>query len=216
MVPGVYCGMGNLLHSLGIYALVFIVIFVVAFLYHWLRFLQPQSAGARYFQVKQYSEAAEAFQTVLKRRPPPGIEADTRRRLADTLDVLGRTEEAAAERERAGAVATKNINDPAGFMAQGDLLTHQGRYNDACPFFDRALSLTPSLPGGGRAHIMAKLALAHQQAGRSGEAIRWAEASLANGPDKNLRRMMESIAGVGYADQGDLEKRSTIINAPLS
>jgi len=143
---------------------------------------------------------------VLKRRPPPGIEADTRRRLADTLDVLGRAEEAAAEREQAGAVAMKNINDPMGLMAQGDLLTHQGRYDDACPFFDRALALTPSLPGGGRAHIMAKLALAHQQAGRSAESIRWTEASLANGPDKNIRRMMESIAGVGYADQGDLEK----------
>ena len=206
MVPGVSYRMGNPLHSLELYALVFFVIFVVAFLYPWLRFLQPQSAGARHFQAKRYSEAAEAFQTVLNHRPPPGIEADTRRRLADTLDVLGRSEEAAAERERASAAATKNINDPAGFMAQGDLLTHQGRYDDACPFFDRALALTPSLPGSGRAHIMAKLALAHQQAGRSGESIRWAEASLANGPDKNLRRMMESIAGVGYADQGDLEK----------
>ncbi len=45
MVPGVYCGMGNLLNPLGISALLFGAVFVVAFLYYWLWLLQPQSIG---------------------------------------------------------------------------------------------------------------------------------------------------------------------------
>jgi len=206
MVPGVYGGMGNMLHSLVITTLVFAVVFVAAFLYYWLWLLQPQSVGVRHFQAKRYAEAAEAFQTVLKRRPPPGIEADTRRRLADTLDILGRTEEAAAERERAGAVAMKAATDPMALTAQGDLLERQGRHDDACFCFEQALKSMPNLPGGGRALIMAKLALAHHQAGRSTETLRWAQKSLANGPDKTVKPLMHRMAGVALSDQGDLEQ----------
>jgi len=143
---------------------------------------------------------------VLKRRPPPGIEADTRRRLADTLDVLGRAEEAAAEREQAGAVAMKAATDPMALTAQGDLLERQGRHDDACFCFEQALKSMPNLPGGGRALIMAKLALAHHQAGRSTETLRWAQKSLANGPDKTVKPLMHRMAGVALSDQGDLEQ----------
>ena len=196
--------MGHLLHSLGFSVLLFVAVFVIGFLYQWVLFLRPQSLGVRHFQAKRYAEAADTFQQVLRRRPPSGIEADTRRRLADTLDILGRTEEAAAERERAGVVAMKNVGDPMSLMAQGDLLSHQGRHNDACPFFDRALSLTPAMPGSGRAHIMAKLALAHHHAGRSAETLRWAQASLDSGPDKTVRLLMHRMAGIAFSDQGEL------------
>lgn len=184
---------------------VFVAVFVSYFIYYLAWFQPPLGAGARHFQDKRYEEAARSFRLLLSRRPPAGMEADARRRLADTLDVLGRPDEAAAEREKAGNAAMKAAKDPTALAAQGDLLTHQGRHNEACPFFERAIAQTPNLPGGGRAHFMAKLALAHQQAGRSGEALHWARTSLASGPTKDIRRLMESIAGVASADQGDLE-----------
>ncbi len=204
--PAYHFVMGPLMHSLGFYALLLAAIFVVVFLYQWVFFFQPQSIGVRHFQAKRYAEAIEAFQLVLKRRPPSGIEADTRRRLADTLEILGRTEEASVERERAGAGAMKNLADPMSLMAQGDLLTQKGRHNEACQFFERAISLTPALPGSGRAHIMAKLALAHHHAGRSEETLRWAQASLANGPDKTVQTLMHRMAGIGFSDGGDLDQ----------
>jgi tetratricopeptide (TPR) repeat protein len=196
--------MGNLLHSLEVPALLFVAVFVVAFLYYWLWLLHPQSIGVRHFQEKRYPEAAEAFQKVLKRRPPPGIEADTRRRLADTLDVLGRAEEAAAERERASTVAMTAATDPMALIAQGDLLKRQHHYDEACMMYETALSLLPVMGASGRAQIMAKLTIAHYEAGRSVEALRWAKAALASSPAQDIRRMMESMAGVASADQGDL------------
>lgn len=61
--------------------------------------LGEMNAGARLFQEKRYAEAESRFQQLLTQRLPPSIEADTRRRLADTLDILGKSEEAALERE---------------------------------------------------------------------------------------------------------------------
>ncbi len=63
--------------------------------------LRQMNAGARLFQQKRYSEAEAHFRQLLTRRLAPGVEADMRRRFADTLDVLGKVEEAVAERERA-------------------------------------------------------------------------------------------------------------------
>ncbi len=170
-----------------------------------LRPLRQMNFGARLFQQKRYLEAAEAFRLLLTRRLSAGLEADTRRRLADTLDVLGETEEAATERDRAEACASGSRRDPLALTAQGDLLKHQHHYDEACKLYQDALSLLPALPTPGRAQIMAKLTIAHFEAGRSGEALKWAEASLANNPAKNIRRMMESMSGVASADQGDLE-----------
>ena len=188
------------------YALVFGVVFVVAFLYYWLWLLQPQSAGVRHFQEKRYPEAAETFQKVLRRRPPPGIEADTRRRLADTLEILGRPEEAAAEREHAAAVIARNPLDAMAQQAHGDLLKRNHRYDEACAAYSEALTKTSSLDGSGRAIIMAKLAIAHYEAARPSETVRWAQSALASQPNFVTRLSMERMNGVGYADQGDLEK----------
>lgn len=202
--------MGHLLRSLTLSALalsplVLLMVYVVAFLYQRLRFLRVQNLGAQHFGAKRYAEAAEAFQTVLRRRPPAGIEADTRRRLADTLDVLGRTEEAHAERDRAGATALRGGFDPMAMLAQGDLLERQGRHDEAGAYFEQALKRLPAMPGGGRATAMAKLALSHHHAGRSDQTLRYARAALANRPDKIVRLVMHKMAGVALSDMGDLE-----------
>ena len=198
--------MGNLLHSLGTSAIVLAVVFAASFLYYWLCFLKPQNEGAQHFQAKRYTEAAKSFRTVLKRRPPASIEADTRRRLADTLDVLGQTEEASIEREKASAAAMKAVTDPMALTAQGDLLERQGRHDEACFCYEEALKVMPTMLGGGRALIMAKLALAHHPAGRSAETLRWAQLSLTNGPDKTVRPLMHRMAGVALSDLGDLDQ----------
>ena len=140
--PTYNVGMGSPSNSLEIYALVFGVVFVVAFLYYWLWLLQPQSAGVRHFQGKRYTEAAETFQKLLRRRPPPGIEADTRRRLADTLEILGRSEEAAAEREHAAAVIARHPLDAMTQQAHGDLLKRKHEFDEACVAYSKALTKT--------------------------------------------------------------------------
>lgn len=197
--------MQPLLHSLALPLLVFVAVFVILFLYQWLWILQPQSVGVRHFQEKRYEEAAVSFQKVLKRRPSAGVEADTRRRLADTLDVLGRPEEAAAERERAEAVTARNPQDALALQAQGDLLKRKQKYDEACTSYAKALAKTPALDAPGRSLLMAKLATTHHDAGRPDETLKWAKAALQSSPPNDIRRAMESMAGVASADQGDLE-----------
>ena len=200
----------QLLHSPFAFLVLFLVLFLstlgIVALSQWLLFLRPLNIGAEHFRAKRYEEAASAFQTVLKRRPPPGIEADTRRRLADTFDVLGRGEDAAQERERAGSAALNAAKDPTALIAQGDLLRRQHCYDDACRMYENALGQMPTgIFPSARAQIMAKLTVAHFGAGRPTETLRWAKAALTSSPTKDIRRLMESMAGVAASDQGDLE-----------
>ena len=188
-----------------LYVIVSIAVGLCYFLYV-MAAVEKQKRAARLFQQKNYAEAAGSYQSLLRWPLPSGIEADTRRRLADTLDVLGRTEEAAQERERARAAAQKGTLDPAALETQGDLLKLKHQYDDACQMYHRALNLLPALAGTGRAHMMAKLALTHGEAGRPEEALKWAKMSLGGKPSKDIQRAMESIAGVACADQGNLEE----------
>lgn len=172
--------------------------------------------GETLFQEKRYAEAAEAFRHTLGQDQPAGREAETRRRLADTLDVLGQNAEAAEERVRADAVASSAPNDPQALVAWADLRKREGRYNDACGAYTQALSLMPAtrpslffiepLDDPARALVMAKLALAHHSGGRPDETIRWAEASLTAGAEPQTKLSMLRMAGVGSVDSGKLEQ----------
>ena len=170
--------------------------------------------GVRLFQAKRYPEAVAVFRLCLDRGLPPGVEADTRRRLADALDVLGQAAQAAAERVQASAVAAGNPDDPRALTAWADLRKREGRHDEACRAYARALRLMPR-PGRWlwdtmredapeRALVMAKLALAHHAAGRPGRTVLWAERSLANGPEPAVKLSMLRMAGVGHVDQGHL------------
>ena len=190
MVPGVYGGMDDL----------------------------TQADGIEFFQAKRYAEAAEAFRQLLAQSPSAGLEADTRRRLADTLASLGQTEDAAAERELAANIAENSTGDPMALMTKGDLLKRDHRYNEACAAYEQALRLLSSLPsepllppapppsGVSRSYLMAKLALAHYEAGRPAKTVIWAGASLANSPNTTICLMMHRMCGVGYSDLGDFVK----------
>ncbi len=166
-----------------------------------------QNIGVRLFQAGRYAEAAEAFRHFLAQRPSTGLEADTRRRLADTLDILGQAAEAAAERELIGGIAAGNGWDPIVLMAQGDLLKREQRNDEACATYEQALRLMPPFtPATARAYLMAKLAVAHYEASRPAKTVIWAGASLANQPDNLTRLIMHRMAGVGYSGIGDLEQ----------
>lgn len=96
-------------------------------------------------------------------------------------------------------------HNPMALATQGDLLKRQHRYNEACELFQRALNMMPPIASPGRAQIMAKLAMAHYGAGRSSETLKWAKTSLVNNPNQDIRILMEKMAGIASADQGDLE-----------
>ena len=177
-----------------------------------------QEVGIRLFLEKRYTEAVEAFRHLLAQPLPAGLEADTRRRLADTLASLGQVEEAAAERELATNIAEGGAEDPMALMTKGDLLKRDHRHDEACAAYDQALRLMPAVPmisaapptpGPSRAYLMAKLALAHYEASRPAKTIIWAGASLANYPDPTIRLIMHRMCGVGYSTLGDLEKAET-------
>ena len=195
-----------LLHSPFAVLLLFAAIFGIVFVYYLLWFFLPQSRGVKHYQEKRYEQAVASFQGVLKRRPPAGIEADTRRRLADTLDVLGRGDEAAQERERAEAAIARSPKDAMALQAQGDLLKRKYQYDEACEAYFQALTKMPAVDGAGRALVMAKLAHAHYEASRPADTVQWAKAALASRPDPVTRRAMERMSAVGYATQGDVEK----------
>jgi tetratricopeptide (TPR) repeat protein len=168
-----------------------------------------QETGIRFFQEKRYAEAAEAFRQLLAQPLPPGLEADTRRRLADTLASMGQAEESAEERELAGNIAGSSTGDPMALMTKGDLLKRDHRYDEACTAYEQALRLMQTLPPDAepsRAYLMAKLALAHYEASRPAKTVIWAGASLANGPNPTIRLIMHRMCGVGYSTLGELEK----------
>jgi tetratricopeptide (TPR) repeat protein len=165
-----------------------------------------QETGIKLFLEKRYTEAAEAFRQFLAQPLSAGLEADTRRRLADTLASLGQAEEAAAERELAGNIAESSTGDPMALMTKGDLLKRDHHYDEACATYEQALRLVPPQPSPGRALLMAKLALAHYDASRPAKTIIWAGASLANKPSAAIRLIMHRMAGVGYSAIGDLEQ----------
>lgn len=188
-----------------IYSLVVVPIFLLYLLHITLATIK-QNTGTRLFQQKKYVEAAAVYRTLLKRPLPSGMEADTRRRLADALDVLGETESAGQERERAGAIAKKGSGDPMALATQGDLLERKQQHDDACHVYTRALTLMPVIVPAERATLMAKLSSAHYNAGRPADALKWAEAALNSRPNSAVRLVMYRMAGVGYSDAGEIER----------
>lgn len=176
-----------------------------------------QEDGAKLFQEKRYPEAAEAFRHLLRQELSAGLEADTRRRLSDTLASLGQTEEAAAERELAENIAEAAAGDPMALMTKGDILKRDNRHDEACAAYEQALRLlTPDLPPPAlsfpaqpepsRSYLMAKLAVAHYEASRPAKTVIWAGGALANYPTETIRLSMHRMCGVGYSSLGDLEK----------
>lgn len=193
---------------LTLFAAVFFLILIVGAIWTHLAqaSLREMNAGARLYREKRYADAEAHFRQLLERRLPPGVEADTRRRLADTLDILGKPQEATSERAQIEAIVAANPKEARAQQAWGDLLKNKHQYDAACEAYIYALAGTPHSNRPERATIMAKLAHANYDAGRPEETVRWAACSLASFPSPNIRRSMERMSGIGSSDLGDLEK----------
>ncbi len=106
--------------------IVFLLIFTIAGLGWIIRLtystgaLHEMNAGARLYQETRYAEAEAHFRRLLTKSLSSGVEADTRRRLADTLDILGKPSEAAAERDCAKAIVTQSPRDARAHWTRGD------------------------------------------------------------------------------------------------
>jgi len=168
--------------------------------------LREMNAGAKLMREKHYPDAEAHFRRLLTKRLPPGVEADTRRRLANTLDVLGKPQEAASEREQIEAIAARHPKDARAQQAWGDLLKRKHQYDAACEAYIHALAGTHHFNKPERATIMAKLVHANFDAGRPEETVRWATCSLASLPNPDIRRSMERMSGLGYSGLGEIEK----------
>ena len=95
-------------------------------------------------QVSRRYEAAEmTYRAILEdtgMELDPGFESTIRQHLADTIEALGRREEAAAERKRAAAPLGAGRETTLSLQSRGKLLDRQHRYDEAVAAYERSSS----------------------------------------------------------------------------
>jgi tetratricopeptide (TPR) repeat protein len=148
--------------------------------------------------------------------PVAGLEALIRQHLSDSLEALGRTEEAEAERSLAmqGGVEGQAETFLAK-LAEGGVLERANRDAEACAVFERTLELASGQPSSVRARIMAHLSIASFNAGRLADTIRWAEEVFALAPDSSQARILRRMAAVAHGNQGRLDEAERQIHLAL-
>ena len=161
----------------------------------------------------QHAEAAAhcraKLESVVKLRNPKrfgALEADTRRRLADCLDALGQSEDAAEERRRAEEGLDQASADPLRHLTQGTLLERQNRYEEAYAEHQKALELTPPSNVPVRIECMIHLVLAAYNAGRPSDCLGWAEEAIALGATGRFLESAHRMAAVACGNLGRLEE----------
>jgi tetratricopeptide (TPR) repeat protein len=157
---------------------------------------------------KRYDEAEAGFRSILCDHGAgldPAFESVLRQHLADTIDALGRREEAQAERKQAGAILAGDDETFLGFQARGTMLDREHRFAEAVTCYERALSLSP--PGQKAVHVqlMMQLVLSTFNAGRPADTLRWAEAVIGLDPDGFMVPHARRMAAVACSNLGRLE-----------
>jgi tetratricopeptide (TPR) repeat protein len=164
---------------------------------------------AHNLQVAQrYEEAELLYRAILRdlgRHVYPGLESQIRHGLADTVDALGRREEAQFEREQAATVLHGAKETLITLQAQGKLLDRENRYAEAYTAYERALALAAPNNELLRAELMMQLTLSAFNAGRLADCLHWAEATLELDPPDRLKDVARRMAAVGCSSQGRLE-----------
>lgn len=158
--------------------------------------------GVCYALEGRFADAANQFRFLLEHKVPPGLEADVRRRLADSLDGLGRETEGDAERQKAREVV-QGGGDLLALLSRGDLLKREHRYDEALAVYEQALSGAKGQKPAVRAEIMVKMCLTAFDGGHPDLTIRWAEAAIAEGAQGLHLRSAHSMAGNAYGNRGD-------------
>ena len=161
----------------------------------------------------RYEEAAEIGLTLLRDRPlRPSDEADVRRRLADALDGLGRSDEAELQLRLAGAALEGAPRDPSWAFQLGRVCAARRDFAGACRASEVGLEVAPPGPGGMRALLARALANDLFMAGRMEESARRAEEAveLAGSPEEALpahRQAAASYSSLGRLDDGEEHAR---------
>jgi tetratricopeptide (TPR) repeat protein len=167
---------------------------------------------AIYLSSGRHAEAAahcraklESVVRLRNRKRYGALEADTRRRLADCLEALGQSEEAAEERRRARERLHLASADPLRHLTQGTFLERQNRYEDAYVEYQKALELTPPSNVPVRIECLMHMVLAAYHAARPGDCLRWAEEVIALGATGRFLESAHRMAAVASGNLGQLE-----------
>jgi len=155
-----------------------------------------------------YAQAEALYRAILRDGEgdlDPGFESVLRQHLADTVEAMGRPEEAAAERKQAAASLRDTKETALGLQAQGRLLEREHRYAEAYATFERALALASPNPKAVRSELMMQLVLSSFNAGRPADTVRWAEAVIEYDPQGPVIDMARRMAAVGCSNMGRLD-----------
>jgi tetratricopeptide (TPR) repeat protein len=134
------------------------------------------------------------------------LEANFRVRLADSLEALGRVDEAAEERRRAEEGVDQAEPDSVRHSTRAKLLERQNRYEEAYAEYQKAFEFTPAFPTLARIECMIHLVLTAFNAGRPDDCLRWAEGAIALGAKGRRLRAAHRMAGLACGNLGRLEE----------
>jgi tetratricopeptide (TPR) repeat protein len=172
------------------------------------------SLAGIYLERGQHAEVVAHFRTGLESlsglwlstESLHSLEANFRVRLADSLEALGRLDEAAAERRRAKEEVDRAEPDALRHSTRAKLLERQNRYEEAYGEYQRALDLAPAFETLFRIECVIHLVLTAQNAGRPADCVRWAEEAAALGARGMRLCVAHRMAGVACGDLGRLKE----------
>ncbi len=159
-----------------------------------------------YLEEGRPQDAAEQARKAIAARLPAPLESIGRMRLADCLEACGDVAGAAAERERAMRLAESGPEDAAQLMARGKALRKEGRYAESIPVYLRAIALAQGMAPAVRSYLMISLALSCWEAGRTQDALSWADQTLSLNPDLPIRTSTLSVSALALGNLGRLDE----------
>ena len=161
---------------------------------------------------RRYAQAESQFRAILAEiegRRNAGFESLVRQHLADTLEALGRRQEAESQRSRARASVKGVKESHVTLHAQGKLLDREHRYAEAYDLHEQALALVPPKQKQLRLELMMHMVLSSFNAGRPADTLRWAETIIETDPEWKLidgARRMAAVACNNLGRLADAEK----------
>jgi tetratricopeptide (TPR) repeat protein len=161
--------------------------------------------AVNYQAARRYDEAEALFRSILRdagKRLDSGFESLLRQHLADTVEALGRGDEARAERELAMARLEGAEETFLSLQARGKLLERQNRHAEAVAAFERALVLSPPGEKAVQVQMMMHLVDSTSHAGRPADTLRWAEAVIGFDPHSHVIPLAHRLAAVASSSLG--------------
>jgi tetratricopeptide (TPR) repeat protein len=155
----------------------------------------------------QPEQALEHAHRILDCRIDPTLETDVRIRMADSLETLGRRDEAEAQRRRAKSGPEGEIpdKDSTWFLNQGRILEAQRDFDGACAHYEKAVEIMPPGNEGPSSFALVHLALAEFHAGRIEDSAKHAKQAADLATDPKVRHSALRQASAANATLGRIE-----------